>query len=120
MSNPGSAAPKPGGEAIPMLTEIVEVPAYSAENLPATLRDINWDEVAARVRRQVSEHLADRIGAILDLELNKALQSADLKQKFAGEGSEPSVMSREQFTKFVANEIVRWRIVAQDSGIKPE
>jgi hypothetical protein len=29
-------------------------------------------------------------------------------------------MSREQFTKFVANEIVRWRIVAQDSGIKPE
>jgi hypothetical protein len=76
MSNPGSAAPKPGGEAIPMLTEIVEVPAYSAENLPATLRDINWDEVAARVRRQVSEHLADRIGAILDLELNKALQAA--------------------------------------------
>jgi len=76
MSNPGSAAPKPGSEAIPMLTEIVEVPAYSAENLPATLRDINWDDVATRVRSQVSEHLAERIGAILDLELHKALQAA--------------------------------------------
>jgi hypothetical protein len=76
MSNPGSAAPKPGSEAIPMLTEIVEVPAYSAENLPATLRDINWDEVAGRVRKQISEHLAERIGAILDRELHKALQSA--------------------------------------------
>jgi hypothetical protein len=29
-------------------------------------------------------------------------------------------MSREQFTKFVNNEIVRWRKVAQDSSIKPE
>ena len=76
MSNPGSTAPKPGSEAIPMLTEIVEVPAYSAESLPATLRDINWDEVAERVRKQVSEHLAERIGAVLDLELNKALQTA--------------------------------------------
>ncbi len=59
-----------------MLTEIVEVPAYSAEHLPATLREIDWDEVAGRVRRQVSEHLAERIGAILDLELHKALQTA--------------------------------------------
>jgi hypothetical protein len=27
---------------------------------------------------------------------------------------------REQFTKFINNEIVRWRKVAQDSNIKPE
>jgi len=76
MSNSGSAAPKLGSEAIPMLTEIVEVPVYSAANLPATLREIDWDEVAGRVRRQVSEHLAERIGAVLDLELHKALQTA--------------------------------------------
>ncbi|MEI6546786.1 MAG: hypothetical protein WCN85_07185 [Burkholderiales bacterium] len=76
MSNSGSAAPKHGSEAIPMLTEIVEVPVYSAENLPATLREIDWEEVAGRVRRQVSEHLAERIGAVLDLELHKALQTA--------------------------------------------
>ena len=76
MSNSGSAAPKLGSEAIPMLTEIVEVPVYSAANLPATLREIDWDEVAGRVRRQVSEHLAERIGAALNLELQKALQTA--------------------------------------------
>jgi hypothetical protein len=76
MSNSGSTAPKPGAEAIPMLTEIVDVPAYSADNLPATLREIDWDEVASRVRRQVSDHLAERIGAVLNVELHKALLAA--------------------------------------------
>ncbi len=76
MSNSGSAPPKPGSEAIPMLTEIVEVPAYSAENLPKALREIDWDEVADRVRRQVNDHLAERIGAVLDVELHRALQTA--------------------------------------------
>ena len=32
----------------------------------------------------------------------------------------PSMMSREQFTRFVANEIQRWRKVALDANIKPE
>jgi len=29
-------------------------------------------------------------------------------------------MSRDQLTRFVANEIARWRKVAQESGIRPE
>ena len=44
----------------------------------------------------------------------------DLKQRFATEGAEPSPMTREQFTKFIANEITRWRKVALDANIKPE
>jgi tripartite-type tricarboxylate transporter receptor subunit TctC len=48
------------------------------------------------------------------------MQSAELKQRFATEGAEPSVMSRDQLTRFVADEIQRWRKVAQDSGIQPE
>ncbi len=92
---------------MPNLPTIAEsgVPGYMAEF---------WWGLAAPAKTPVA--ILDRFAA----ELTKALQSPDLKQKFAVEGSEPSVMSREQFTKFVANEITRWRKVAQDSGIKPE
>jgi len=48
------------------------------------------------------------------------LQSTELKQRFAAEGAEPSVMSRDQLTRFVANEIARWRKVALEANIKPE
>ena len=92
---------------MPNLPTIAEsgVPGYMAEF---------WWGLAAPAKTPVA--ILDRFAA----ELTKALQSQDLKQKFAVEGSEPSLMSREQFTKFIANEITRWRKVAQDSGIKPE
>jgi tripartite-type tricarboxylate transporter receptor subunit TctC len=92
---------------MPNLPTIAEsgVPGYMAEF---------WWGLAAPAKTPVA--ILDRFAA----ELTKALQSQDLKQKFAVEGSEPSVMSREQFSKFIANEITRWRKVAQDSGIKPE
>ena len=89
------------------------IPTIAESGVPGYMAEFWWGLAApAKTPNDIISRLAT--------ELNKALQSADLKQKFAGEGSEPSVMSREQFTKFVANEIVRWRIVAQDSGIKPE
>jgi len=56
----------------------------------------------------------------LSSELSKALQSPDLKKQFAGQGAEPSSMTRDEFTKFVTNEIARWRKVVQDTGIKPD
>lgn len=56
----------------------------------------------------------------LSSELSKALQSPDLKKQFAGQGAEPSSMTRDEFTKFVTNEITRWRKVVQDTGIKPD
>lgn len=92
---------------MPNLPTIAEsgVPGYMAEF---------WWGLAAPAKTPVA--ILDRFAA----ELTKALQSQDLKQKFAVEGSEPSVMSREQFSKFIASEITRWRKVAQDSGIKPE
>ena len=92
---------------MPNLPTIAEsgVPGYMAEF---------WWGLAAPAKTPVA--ILDRFAT----ELTKALQSQDLKQKFAVEGSEPSVMSREQFSKFIANEITRWRKVAQDSGIKPE
>ncbi len=56
----------------------------------------------------------------LATELNKALQSAELKQRYATEGAEPSVMTREQLTQFIASDIARWRQVARDANVRAE
>ena len=90
-----------------------ELPTIAESGVPGYMAEFWWGLAApAKTPNDIINRLAS--------ELTRALQSPDLKQKFAGEGSEPSVMSREQFTKFVNNEIVRWRKVAQDSNIKPE
>ena len=90
-----------------------EMPTIAESGVPGYMAEFWWG-LAAPAKTPAA--VLDRLAA----ELTKALQSPDLKQKFAGEGSEPSVMSREQFTKFVGNEITRWRKVAQETGIKPE
>jgi len=90
-----------------------EMPTIAESGVPGYMAEFWWG-LAAPAKTPAA--ILDRLAA----ELTKALQSPDLKQKFAGEGSEPSVMSREQFTKFVGNEITRWRKVAQETGIKPE
>jgi tripartite-type tricarboxylate transporter receptor subunit TctC len=90
-----------------------EMPTIAESGVPGYMAEFWWG-LAAPAKTPAA--VLDRLAA----ELTKALQSPDLKQKFAGEGSEPSVMSREQFTKFVGNEISRWRKVAQETGIKPE
>ena len=90
-----------------------DLPTIAESGVPGYMAEFWWGLAApAKTPNDIINRLAT--------ELTRALQSPDLKQKFAGEGSEPSVMSREQFTKFVNNEIVRWRKVAQDSSIKPE
>ena len=73
-----------------------------------------WWGIAAPAKTPVD--IVNRLAA----ELNKALQSADLKQRFAAEGAEPSTMTREQLTQFIAADIVRWRQVARDANVKAE
>ncbi len=90
-----------------------EMPTIAESGVPGYMAEFWW---GLAVPAKTPAPILDRLAA----ELTKALQSPDLKQKFAGEGSEPSVMTREQFTKFVVNEITRWRKVAQETGIKPE
>jgi len=90
-----------------------EMPTIAESGVPGYMAEFWW---GLAVPAKTPAPILDRLAA----ELTKALQSPDLKQKFAGEGSEPSVMTREEFTKFVVNEITRWRKVAQETGIKPE
>ena len=48
----GAPAPRRTGsdEAIPMLTEIVQVPRYVPEELPRTLEEVDWSGLTERVR----------------------------------------------------------------------
>ena len=90
-----------------------ELPTISESGVPGYMAEFWWGLAApAKTPAEIVNRLAN--------ELTKALQSPDLKQRFAAEGAEPSVMSREQFTGFIRNEITRWRKVAQDTGIKPD
>ena len=90
-----------------------ELPTISESGVPGYFAEFWWGIVApARTAPDIVNRLAS--------ELTKALQSAELRKRFAGEGAEPSVMAREQFAKFVANEITRWRKVAREANIQPE
>jgi uncharacterized membrane-anchored protein YjiN (DUF445 family) len=61
-------------EAIPMLTEIVEVPRYTDEELPETLAEVDWAALGERVRENVTERLMRRSQALLDTQLRATLE----------------------------------------------
>jgi hypothetical protein len=73
----GTAAGTGSGSdaAIPMLTEIVQVPRYAPEDLPRALEDVDWSGLAERVRENVTERLARRSQALLDAALRDSLQA---------------------------------------------
>jgi len=89
------------------------VPTIAESGYPDYRADYWWG-IAAPAKTPVD--IVNRLAA----ELNKVLQSADLKQRFAAEGAEPAPMTREQLRQFIATDIPRWRQVAQEAGIKPE
>jgi tripartite-type tricarboxylate transporter receptor subunit TctC len=90
-----------------------EMPTISESGVPGYFAEFWWGLAAPS---RTPNDIVNRLAA----ELTSALQSPELKQRFAAEGAEPSVMTREQFTRFVANEITRWRKVAREANIQPE
>jgi tripartite-type tricarboxylate transporter receptor subunit TctC len=50
----------------------------------------------------------------------KALNSAEMKEKLAHDGAEPSPTSPEEFAALIRNEIEKWRKVAKVAGIEPQ
>jgi len=90
-----------------------EMPTISESGVPGYFAEFWWGLAAPS---KTPNDIVNRLAT----ELTRALQSPELKQRFAAEGAEPSMMTREQFTRFVANEITRWRKVAQEANIQPE
>ena len=56
--------------------------------------------------------------AKVNKDLGDVLVSADIKERFAAMGAEPSVMRPDEFTNYVRNEILKWEKVIKAAGIK--
>ena len=54
----------------------------------------------------------------LNAEINKALSSTELRERFAHEAIEPMPMSPEQFGRFIEADILRWSTLARERGIE--
>ncbi len=69
------AAGEPPDDAIPLLTEVVELPRYDANELPRTLTEIDWAQLALRVQENVLERLLGRSDALIDEQLQAGLDA---------------------------------------------
>ncbi len=53
-------------------------------------------------------------------ELMKALNSAEMKEKLAHDGAEPSPTTPDEFAALIRSELDKWRKVAKAAGIEPQ
>ncbi len=65
----------PGDDAIPMLTEVVELPRYDSAELPHALTDVDWAHLALRVQENVLERLLGRSETLIDDEMQAGLEA---------------------------------------------
>jgi len=56
----------------------------------------------------------------LNAEVNKALQSADMRDKLAVQGAEPLGSTPEEYGAYVRKELARWATVVKATGVTLE
>ncbi len=57
--------------------------------------------------------------AKLNAEINRILASEEMKPRLAEQGAEPVLMTPDTFSKFVRDEIAKWRKVVKERGFAP-
>jgi tripartite-type tricarboxylate transporter receptor subunit TctC len=62
--------------------------------------------------------MPDAVVKKLNEEINKSIQSADLKERFSGEALEVMPMSPEQMGTYIKNDIARWTKLAKERKIE--
>jgi len=90
-----------------------EVPTVSEAALPG-FEVTSWYGVFAPAG------LPADIVAKLNSEIGSAVTAAEVKERLAALGAEPSVKSPDQFGRYVRQEIAKWAKVVKDSGAKAE
>lgn len=105
-----SLGPANEADAIPMLTEVVQLPRYSGKDLPQSIGEIDWPELTLRVRENVLERLLRRSEVLLDSQLHRSLDTilerasrsiaAELQDQLA-------VLIREVVARAVTEELTR-------------
>jgi tripartite-type tricarboxylate transporter receptor subunit TctC len=85
-----------------------------AETGVKDLEVFSWQAVAA------PKGLPAAVKAKLEAEVMASLNSPDVKAKFESVGFDVVASNGDQFAKFLADEIVRWKLVIETGNIKPE
>ena len=107
-NDPGSALGS--DEAIPTLTELVQVPSYSEPELPATLSDVDWAALAQRIQDNVLGRLMRRSELLFGAQLRATLKSVldrTAEQMSAELQVTLSQLTRDLVARAVAEEITR-------------
>jgi tripartite-type tricarboxylate transporter receptor subunit TctC len=93
------------------LPEFPDVPTY---------REMGYPDLVATVWFSLSgpANLPEDIVARLNAEVNRALDSADVRERLKPEGIVPQRMNAREFSAFVAEEVKRWAPIVKASGAK--
>jgi tripartite-type tricarboxylate transporter receptor subunit TctC len=89
-------------------------------DLPAVSETLPGFEVVAWFALLAPAGTPPTIVARINLEADKALKMADVRDRIAQAGSEPVGGSPEAFAKFLADDIAKWSRVIREAGIKPQ
>ena len=73
LKNPNGNSNQSKDESFPMLTEVMQVPRYSSSELPDNLTEVDWAQLALRVRENVLERLMRRSELLLDAQMKDTL-----------------------------------------------
>ena len=92
---------------------VPDIPTMDASGMPG-FESILWLGLFAPPG--TPREIATRINA----EVAKLLQLADVKEKFAQQGSDPIGGSTEQFAATIRSEIAKWGKIVKDSGAKAD
>jgi tripartite-type tricarboxylate transporter receptor subunit TctC len=89
-----------------------EIPTCKESGVPY-VSELWWGLAApAKTPPEIVDRLSDA--------LRKAMQTPQLKQRYATEGAEAIPMAPQEFTRYVHEEVTRWRRVVSVAGLKLE
>jgi tripartite-type tricarboxylate transporter receptor subunit TctC len=92
---------------------VPDLPSIATQGVPGYSFELWWAVMAP-------PKLPHEIVAKLNADINRILETPDMKEVFLREGAEPAPMSSEQFAQTVKSEIEGWKRVAQRANIKLE
>ena len=90
-----------------------ELPSLEQSGYKGSASELWWGVLAAAGTPQP---IVDR----LNTEINKIVESPQMKEFFLREGAEPAAMKPAEFEAFIAAEIERWKKVAKSANITAE
>jgi tripartite-type tricarboxylate transporter receptor subunit TctC len=90
-----------------------DLPTIAASGVP-DFEAIQWYGIVAPARTPAA------VIALLNAEIGRALQTPALKARLDAEGAEAAPTTPEAFGALIASEIVRWKPVIEQAGMRPE